>query len=230
MQHSTIRLIVFDMAGTTIKDENQVGKAFQQAFAHQGLDIPLEEITLIMGYKKPEAIRLMLHRHFKDKGVEPILADKIHDDFVGLMMAHYSHEADIEPLPNVESTFAALKEKGVKIGLNTGFSRDIAETILNRLAWKEKGLIDFLAASDDVENGRPDPAMIRNLMQEAGVTDPLQVAKVGDTEVDIREARNAGCRYAIAVTTGAFSRSELEKHHPDFIIDDIAEVIGIIGQ
>lgn len=230
MQHLPIRLIVFDMAGTTVKDENHVGKAFQQAFAHEGLDIPLSEINPIMGYKKPEAIRLMLNRHFNNQAADPVLADKIHDDFVALMLAHYSHEADIEPLPNVESTLAALKEKDIKIGLNTGFSRDIAETILNRLQWKEKGLVDFMAASDDVENGRPDPAMIKNLMREAGITNPLEVAKVGDTEVDIREAQNAGCRYAIAVTTGAFTRSELEKYRPDFIIDDIAEVIRIISQ
>ena len=71
--------------------------------------------------------------------------------------------------------------------------------------------------------------MIHQLMNLAGITDPQEVAKVGDTEVDIREGQNVGCKYVIAVTTGAFTRSELEPYHPTHIVDDIADVINIIS-
>jgi phosphoglycolate phosphatase-like HAD superfamily hydrolase len=84
--------------------------------------------------------------------------------------------------------------------------------------------------SDEVELGRPYPYMIQKMMLEGGITDPLEVAKVGDTEVDVREGQNTGCRYVIGVTTGIFTREELEAYHPTHIIDDIAQVIDIISQ
>ena len=67
-------------------------------------------------------------------------------------------------------------------------------------------------------------------MNEAGITDPQEVAKVGDTEVDVREGQNVGCKYVIGVTTGIFTREELEEYNPTHIIDNIAEVLDIIKQ
>ncbi|HEY0244604.1 MAG TPA: HAD hydrolase-like protein, partial [Mucilaginibacter sp.] len=49
-----------------------------------------------------------------------------------------------------------------------------------------------------------------------------------DTEVDVREGQNAGCKYIIGVTTGSFTRQELEPYNPTHIIDDIAHVTDII--
>ena len=70
--------------------------------------------------------------------------------------------------------------------------------------------------------------MIQKMMLEGGIEKPENVAKVGDTEVDVREGQNAGCRYVIGVTTGTFSRTELEQYNPTHIIDDIAQVLEII--
>jgi len=85
-------------------------------------------------------------------------------------------------------------------------------------------------SSNEVEAGRPEPYMIRKLMERAGITDPKQVVKVGDTEVDVNEGRNAGCCLSVAVTTGAFSREQLEPYKPDFIIDHLSELIPILEQ
>jgi len=72
--------------------------------------------------------------------------------------------------------------------------------------------------------------MIQKMMLEGGIEKPKSVVKVGDTEVDIREGQNAGCRYVIGVTTGTFSRKELESYNPTHIIGDIAQVIDIINK
>jgi len=146
------------------------------------------------------------------------------------MIHFYRFEPGIEPLPNVEKTFEALHNLGMQVGINTGFSKDIAETVVNRLQWREKGLIDYLIGSDEVELGRPHPYMIQKMMYESGISDPQEVVKVGDTEVDVREGQNAGCRYVIGVTTGIFTRAELETYHPTHIIDDISQVLDIISQ
>jgi len=227
----SIKLVVFDIAGTTVKDDHNVSKAFQAALKKYHYEVPLELINPLMGYEKNEAITQMLHLHEADKAkINSDLVDAIHREFVKQMIDFYQFEPGIAPLPNVEETFVKLHQMGIKIGINTGFSRDIADTIVTRLQWLEKGLIDEVIGSDEVELGRPHPFMIRQIMKDCDITDPLEVVKVGDTEVDVREGQNAGCRYVIGVTTGIFTREELEPYKPTHIIDDIAQVIDIIKQ
>jgi len=227
----SIKLVVFDIAGTTVKDDHEVSKAFQSALKKYGHEVKLEVIDPLMGYEKTLAIRQMLQLHEPDpQKINPELVKLIHREFVQQMLKLYLFEPNIEPLPNVEETLAALRAQGVQVGINTGFSRDIADTIVTRLKWREKGLIDHLIGSDEVELGRPHPFMIQKVMQDGGITNPLEVAKVGDTEVDVREGQNAGCKYVIGVTTGIFTRKELETYKPTHIIDNIAQVIEIINQ
>jgi phosphonatase-like hydrolase len=227
----SIKLVVFDIAGTTVKDDHEVSKAFQAAMKKSGYAVEISKIDPLMGYEKTLAIRKMLGEHEPDVAViTDKLVSTIHKEFVQQMINFYQYEPGIEPLPNVEKTLAALRANGVLVGINTGFSRDIADTIVTRLQWREKGLIDYVVGSDEVEFGRPHPYMIKKMMLAGGITDPLEVAKVGDTEVDVREGQNTGCKYVIGVTTGIFTRAELESYSPTHIIDDIAQVIDIINQ
>ncbi len=226
----SIALVVFDIAGTTVKDNDNVGEAFQAALDKFGYQIPLDQINPYMGYEKNEAIREILKTY---QGGEATVIDKehvaaIHRAFVGRMVRYYETR-EIEPLPHVEETFGRLRGMGIKIALNTGFSRNIADVIVEKLGWFDRQLIDHLIASDEVPQGRPYPDMIHKLMERAGVDDASSVAKVGDTEVDINEGKNVGCRYVIGVTTGAYTREQLEPYHPTHIIDDIGDVVRIVS-
>lgn len=225
----SIKLVVFDMAGTTVRDENKVTRTFINALQQHGYDVPEHIINPLMGYKKIVAITKMLHLYETDSAkITTALIQKIHESFVRLMIEYYQQADFLEALPNAESTMLMLKKSGIQIGINTGFSRDIAEVIIDRLAWRKKGVFDFLVCSDEVAEGRPNPGMIIRLRQLANIAEADEVAKVGDTEVDIREGQNAGCKYSIAVTTGAFTRAQLAPYHPTHIIDDIAEVLNIV--
>ena len=101
---------------------------------------------------------------------------------------------------------------------------------MDRLGWVKNKMVDYVISSDEVESGRPDPFMIRNIMHQAGIHDTKRVVKVGDTEVDINEGKNAGCLYSIGITTGAFSRQQLKAFNPSFIIDELMELLSIINQ
>nr|WP_121274081.1 HAD-IA family hydrolase [Pedobacter schmidteae] len=224
----SIKLVVFDMAGTTVKDENYVGLAFQQAMKHSGYEIPLKDINPIMGYEKPLAIKMMLQVYEPNTAlITEELIGVIHKDFVANMLHFYQTSDQILPLPQAEETFEALRSQGIKIGLDTGFSKDIADVIIERLNWADK--VDVVVASDEVKNGRPYPDMIYKMMQQLDITDTAEIAKVGDTEVDINEGKNTGCKYVIGVTTGAFTRHELAPYQPTHIIDNVAEVLDIIA-
>lgn len=221
-----IKLAVFDIAGTTLADDHAVAVSFQRAFHQSGFAIEAEQARPLMGYKKTEAIRIMLEQI--GVSAAPALIDQIHTDFVAAMKDHYLQSESVTTTPGAEEIFRLLREKNIRIAVNTGFSREIADAILQRLQWKERGLIDDSIASDEVEAGRPDPAMIRELMRRAEVKDATQVIKIGDTEVDVNEGREAGCALVVAVTTGAFSREELVPYAPDFIIDSLHELPSIL--
>lgn len=224
-----IALVVLDIAGTTVRDNGEITLAFQQAMSRSGYEVPAEKITPLMGYKKTEAIRLLLDFYeTNDDKITPKLIHKIHQDFLERMVFFYATSKELSPLPNVEKVFAGLKSQGIKVALNTGFSNEITDIIMERLGWLENNLVDFVISSNEVAAGRPLPYMINELMNRAGIVHPEQVIKVGDTEVDIFEGRNAGCLYSIGVTTGAFSRKELEAYNPSFIIDNIEELLPII--
>jgi len=47
------------------------------------------------------------------------------------------------------------------------------------------------------------------------------VAKIGDTRVDIEEGRNAGCGVVVGLSTGAYTKAQLMKCQPDYIIDSL---------
>lgn len=224
-----VQLVVFDIAGTTVKDNGEIALAFQQAMAEKGYNIPVEKINPLMGYKKPEAIRLMLLEYEQDiTMINAEYINTIHDRFLDLMVEYYTNTNELSPLPNAEEVFVYLKTNGVKIGLDTGFSKEITDVIINRLGWLKDGKIDYVVSSDEVPAGRPQPYMIQKMMKEAGIEDAKKVVKLGDTEVDVNEGKNAGCLYTIGVTTGAFTRVQLEPYEPSFIIDDLKKLIDIL--
>ena len=48
----SVKLVVFDIAGTTVKDNNNVSEAFQSALANNEISVELEKINPLMGYEK----------------------------------------------------------------------------------------------------------------------------------------------------------------------------------
>lgn len=223
----SIKLVVFDMAGTTVADRNFVGQAFSKAMETNGYLVPAHLINPIMGYRKPVAIKMLLTDLEPDAGkISEELIDTIHNNFVENMKAFYRSYDELAPLPGVEETFGTLRENGIKIGLDTGFSKDIVDIIIERLGWDDK--VDIVVASDEVEEGRPAPLMIQKMMAELGINNPEEIAKVGDTEVDINEGFNAKCKYVVGVTTGSFTREELEPFNPTHIVDGVSEILDIV--
>jgi len=230
---STIQLVVFDMAGTTVRDRGNVADSFITAFQEFGFDMPREEVTKVMGFRKMDAIRLLLDKFYPGSTDSPLVTKEliatIHERFIDNMISFYENDEQLEPLPHAEEIFSSLKEKGIKIALNTGFTRAVADALLHRLHW-DNGFnrIDKVICSDEVAYGRPSPDMIKTLMAALGISSSAQVLKVGDTEVDIEEGRNAGCGIVVGITTGAYTREQLKEAHPDHIIDGLQELIPII--
>lgn len=217
------QLAVFDMAGTTIQDNSNVADAFMYAMQKHGYPITKEQADKVMGYKKVIAIKDLLEESYPESLNENNIT-VIHQTFIDAMIDFYQHSEDVKPMPHAVKTFEWLQQNGIKVALNTGFSKAITDIILERVGWQNNNLVDFVVSSDEVADGRPSPDMINSIMKAVGVTDASSIVKVGDTEVDIAEGRNAGCGLVIAVTTGSFTREALQAYQPDIIIDDLQEL------
>ncbi len=223
-----IELVVFDMAGTTIENNGEIAAAFQTALKHFGYDVPTDAINMVMGYKKTKAIKMMLNLYGPPNNISEELIEDIHKIFLNEMIEHYNNVNEIKALPYAEEIFLFLKSKGIKVALDTGFTKQIADVIIEKLGWVKNNVIDCMVCSDEVPKGRPYSFMIEKIMQQVGVTDSKKVIKVGDTEVDVNEGLNANCMYSIGITTGTFTREQLSLHRPSFIIDHLSELEKII--
>jgi len=222
----SIKAVIFDIAGTTVSDEGYVKDAFIKAFLKNGVTVSGEEADSVMGYKKLQAIQMLVAQHRLDWDLARV--KQVNEDFAIEMKNIYS-EVSIYPLPGVLETFQWLADNHISFGLNTGFTREITNVILNKLGWNALNYARAVVCSDEVPEGRPAPIMIQKLLAQFGITDPKECLKVGDTEVDILEGRNAGCGCVVSVTTGSYPRVLLQNYEPDFIIDQMDELIPIIS-
>jgi phosphonatase-like hydrolase len=221
-----IELVVFDMAGTTVEDGDAVNASFRAALSGFGIVVDPATVNAVMGLPKPQAIRNLLTgtgRPFSD-----VQVNVIHEDFVRRMREYYTIDPSVREVPGASASFLALRSAGIKVALNTGFSRAISATVLARLGWRVGAAIDAEVASDDVAHGRPEPDMIRLLMSRLAIKDPRTVAKVGDTRADLEEGTNAGCGLVIGVTSGSFTREQLLACPHTHILASVAEIPGLL--
>jgi phosphonatase-like hydrolase len=219
----TLELVVFDMAGTTIADGDAVNRCLRQALGASGVVVSPDAVNAVMGIPKPEAIRRLLQQ----SSGSPVGADRvafIHADFATRMRATYESDPSIGEVPGMGRLFAALRREGVKVALDTGFSRDIADILLGRLGWGTQGVLDATITSDEVARGRPAPEMIERLMHHVGVHELQRVAKVGDTPADLEQGMRARCGLVIGVTWGTHSRAQLARLPHTHLVDTVDEL------
>lgn len=224
-----VNLVVCDMAGTTIDDRDEVYRVLRAATERFGASYPDETFQQWMGTEKKWAIRNLLELGGVD--VDEELVEKAWQWFRGELARTYTEQPPT-PLPGVEAALRRLRAGGVKVGLTTGFSREIVDLILNAMGWtcgdSSDDTVDAVAAGDEVEAGRPEPFLIQAVMAATGVDDPAQVVSAGDTEADVRSAQNAGVR-SVGVLTGHLSVGDFHTLGADVVLDSVADLPAELG-
>jgi phosphonatase-like hydrolase len=226
-----IALVVFDMAGTTVHDDDAVNICLKRALEAAGIVVSRDEINEVMGEPKPVAIAKLVSR------VRAVQADtsdqdviEIHERFKTLMLAHYREAPGVRPVEGAADVFRELKASGVRVVLDTGFSRVIVDAILERLGWVGNEVIDATVASDEVPRGRPHPDLIERAMRLTDVSNPKSVAKVGDTPADLLSGDAAGCRWIVGITTGSHTRAQLQPYPHTHLIERLDELpMALLG-
>lgn len=221
-----IKLVIFDIAGTTILDKHAIHHAFIAALAEFGYNVSDKEARKVSGISKPLAIQMILAKK-RASGISADYITQIYHAFLRIMKEYYHASPDIIVAPNVEEVFQLLHQKGMKVALSTGFSREVTNILIDRFAWIEKGYIEAIVTNDEVEIGQPEPLMIQKIMEMTGVKNAKHVAKVGDSLLDLQEGTNAGCGYVIGICSGAYTKEELAAEPHTHLISDLWELVGI---
>jgi phosphonatase-like hydrolase len=222
-----IKMVVFDMAGTVIDENNVVYKTLQKAINEKGFDLSLEQVLAEgAGKEKLQAIKSILSVYAQNHDTG--LADDIYSRFIVYLEEAYN-EQEILPQNNAEELFRQLRERNILVVLNTGYNRETAQSLTTKLGWEQGIQYDGLVTATDVGQNRPNPDMIWLAMKQFGITDAHEVAKVGDSIIDIGEGKNAGCSLSIGITTGAHSFEQLQSAKPDHIINDLLELLPLLG-
>jgi len=221
-----IKMVVFDMAGTTVDEDNVVYKTLRKVINEAGYDFTLDQVLAEgAGKEKLQAIKDILKSGGAAK--EDGFAEELYKVFDKELATAYA-SLDVKPQPGSDELFETLHKNKVLVVLNTGYNKATAQSLLKKLSWKEGEQIDCLVTATDVGKNRPLPDMILLAMKQFSLTDATEVVKVGDSIIDIEEGQNAGCGLSIGVTTGAHTSEQLATAHPDYIIGSLAELPAIL--
>jgi phosphonatase-like hydrolase len=223
-----IKMVVFDMAGTVVNENNVVYKTLHKAINEAGIPVTLDQVLLEgAGKEKLQAVKSILAAYANIQ--DDKLSGEIYQQFM-IQLGKAYETLDVLAQPNAAEIFKSLKQRGILVILNTGYNFKTANSLIDKLDWKKGAEYDGLVTASDVKHNRPEPDMIRLAMESFGIQDPRQVAKVGDSIIDIEEGKNAGCSLSVGITTGAHSREQLESANPDYIIDNLLELEPILDK
>jgi phosphonatase-like hydrolase len=214
-----------DIAGTTVEDPDGVGGCLKAALAAADIAAKHEDVNSLMGIPKPLAITRLME--LAGTTPDPALVDEVFRDFRHRMVTYYREDPGIREVEGAAAVFKELRNRGIKVALDTGFDRQIVDVLLERLGW-DTGLLDVTVTSDEVPRGRPYPDLIYRAMELTGVEDVKAVAKVGDTPSDLQEGASAGCGMNVGVTQGTHTRDQLKDHPHTHLIGTIRELPAIL--
>lgn len=219
------QLAVLDMAGTTVRDDGLVERAFVTAVS--GLDIEpgtprmdaaLDHVRATMGQSKIVVFRAL----FPD---DEARAQEANRRFEAAVDAEVAAGA-VAPLPGAAEALAGLRERGLRVCLTTGFSAHTQHRILDVLGWGD--LVDLALSPADVARGRPYPDMVLTAVLRLGADDVRQVAVAGDTVSDLLAGTRAGAGIVAGVTTGAHDAATLTTAPHTHILTSIAELPALL--
>lgn len=216
-----IDLVVFDMAGTTVQDDGQVPAAFTAACAEHGIPVGPDAVRGVRGASKRQAIFELV----PDGTDRAERAERVYASFRAHLARGY--EAGVRAVPGAEATFARLRDRGIRLALNTGFDRDTTQLLLTALGWG-RGVVDAVVCGDEVPRGRPAPYLIFHCLEATGVESVHRVVSVGDTVLDLRAGHGAGVKYNVGVLSGAHTRDQLAAEPHTALLASVADLPSLL--
>jgi pyrophosphatase PpaX len=203
---------LFDMDGTLIDSSAAILSSVKEAARVTGLRVPADkEIKEIIYLPSLISFKIL----YPDK--DPAKFDSV---FLSLMRSKFKNM--IKELPKAKRTLELLREKGIKIAIVTTKDRESAEAAIRLFQFPN----DLLLTAEDAKRVRPDPEPLLKAIELLN-SSADHTFYCGDTPPDIVQGRRAGVK-TVGLTTGLYTKEELETETPDFIFDNIDAVLTIL--
>jgi phosphoglycolate phosphatase len=214
-----LKLLVFDLDGTLIDSAQDLCNSVNAALGQFNRGpMPDPAIAGFVGNGAP-----MLMRRSMADGLAPEQVDEnlLSEAYAFFLQYYREHKLDFTyAYDGVVEALAALKE----LHDAAGTPRTMA-VLTNKPVRPARGICEGLGMADyflHIYGGdsfpvkKPDPFGLRSLMEEAGAK-PEETVMIGDSQVDVATARNAGA-WSIGCAFG-FGVPTLMDHKPDVLVD-----------
>ncbi|MFG2145133.1 phosphonatase-like hydrolase [Streptomyces sp. NPDC048696] len=219
----TYKLVVLDMAGTTVADGGLVEQAFAAAARRLGED-PAEMVDYVRATMGESKISVFRHLFGTEERAQA--ANTAFEQAYGELVA----DGRIAAIPGAREAIERLRAEGRTVVLTTGFARVTQDAILGALGWRD--LVDLtLCPADAGGRGRPYPDMVLAAFLRTGAVDGVrEIAVAGDTSYDMLSGVRSGAGIVAGVLTGAHDAEALRAAGASDVLGSVAELPELIAR
>ena len=209
----SIETVLFDMDGTLIDTNELIHKSFEYTLGYYGYSFTREEILQFNG---PPLIETFTN-------LNPDLAEEMVETYRKHNLEH--HNDYVKLFPNVKETLEVLQQHGKNMGIVSAKMRPGVKLGLEMTGIQS--FFDTIITVDDVENPKPHPEPVLKAMKNVDGQQDSTIM-VGDNYHDIESGKNAGMK-TVAVSWSLKGEEYLQKFNPTYMIDDMRELLPIVG-
>ena len=212
-------LAIFDLDGTLLDTLSDLHTSVN--FALRSFGFPERTIDEVRAFIGNGVVKLM------ERSTPDGTDEKTQKQCLDVFRKHYlEHMSDTTaPFEDISELLERLKEKGIKIAVVSNKLHKAVEELCESYF---PGLIDKAVGVSVEEERKPSPI---NVIKTAEYfeTELEDCIYIGDSEVDVQTAHNAGLQ-CIGVTWGFRSKESLLMNNCDFIAETADEVYGLIAE
>ncbi|WP_031086979.1 HAD family hydrolase [Streptomyces sp. NRRL WC-3549] len=226
MTTTDIRLVVLDMAGTTVADGGLVERAFDSAARACGIEPGTDDHAEKLAYVRATMgeSKISVFRHLFGDEDRAQLANAAFERAYGELV----DGGLVAPVPGAREAVEEMAADGRTVVLTTGFARVTQEAVLDALGWRD--LVPLtLCPADAGGRGRPHPDMVLTAFLRTGAAGAVaQVAVVGDTSYDVLSGVRAGAGLVAGVRTGAHGDDAFREAGATHVLDSVVGLPALL--
>ena len=208
------KAVIFDLDGTLV-DSMWMWKAIDIEYLGKfGISLPPTLQKDIEGMSFSETAV-----YFKKTFQIPDSLEEIKADWNRMAYEKYTKEVSLKK--GVKEFLEYCKENGIKIGIATSNSRELADACLKALKVEE--YFDCVMTACEVAKGKPAPDIYLTVADRVKVS-PAECLVFEDIEMGILAGKNAGMEVCAVEDEFSMDQMELKKQLADYYIRDYHEM------